>query len=212
VGRIYAYTALLRLVLIKQSAVSPFQKFLVELLLLLSSEPWWRVGLFCFRRGGRSGLGRRGGLGLLAANFRLFFVSLIRLLVGATWRVTKLTQPVTKWTLPVTRLTLLVTKLRIAAQSANAIVTQVRRDHPPVRTLSRNLPAGRFTLLALSHCEICRATHRTEYRKSEKYLDHVRRAGRYTPFKDRDNSIRKRRTRGETWAPSWFSEMQDHCF
>ena len=111
----------------------------------MSSEPWWRVRLFYFRRGGRSDLRRRGGLGLLAANFRSFFVSLIRLLVGATWPVTKLTQPVTKWTLPVTRLTLLVTKLRIAAQSANAIVTQVRRHHPPVRTLSRNLAAGRFT-------------------------------------------------------------------
>jgi hypothetical protein len=52
--------------------------------------------------------------------------------------------------------------------------------------------------LALSHCDIRKATHGTEYRNSQKHLDHVRRAGRYTPIKDRDNSIRKRRTRGET--------------
>jgi hypothetical protein len=52
--------------------------------------------------------------------------------------------------------------------------------------------------LALSHCDIRKATHGTEYRNRQKYLDHVRRAGRYTPIKDRDTSIRKRRTRGET--------------
>src|SRR5262245_56326604 len=28
------------------------------------------------------------------------------------------------------------------------------------------------------------------------------------PLKGGDNAIKKRRTRGETWAPSWFSEMQ----
>src|SRR5262249_39836146 len=155
-----------------------------------------------------SDLLRRGGFRLPAVSFRLFFVLLIRLLVGTTQPGTKLTQPVIKWTLPVT---LLVTKLRIAAQFGTATVTQVRRHDPPVRALGR--AAERFTLLALSHCEICKTTHRTEYHNGEKYLDHVRRAGRYnTPFKGRDNSIRKRRTRGETWAPSWFSEMQDYCF
>ena len=64
--------------------------------------------------------------------------------------------------------TLPVTKLRIAAQFANAIVTRVRRHHPPVRALR-----GHFTLLTLGHCEICKATHASEYRNGEEYLDHV---------------------------------------
>jgi hypothetical protein len=58
--------------------------------------------------------------------------------------------------------------LRIAAHFANAIVTRVRRHHPPVRALR-----GNFTLFALGHCEICKTTHATEYRDSEEYLDHV---------------------------------------
>src|SRR5262245_32163962 len=64
--------------------------------------------------------------------------------------------------------TLPVTKLRIAAQSASAIVTRVRRHHPPVRALRGNL-----ILFALGHCEICKADHASEYRNSEEYLDHV---------------------------------------
>jgi hypothetical protein len=63
--------------------------------------------------------------------------------------------------------------LCIAAQFANAIVTRVRRHHPPVRALRGNLAAERFTLFALGHCETCKTTHRTEYRNSEEYLDHV---------------------------------------
>ena len=51
------YIASLERPLKKQSAISPFQKLLVELLLFLSIEPWWRVHLFCFRRGRRSDLG-----------------------------------------------------------------------------------------------------------------------------------------------------------
>jgi hypothetical protein len=31
-------------------------------------------------------------------------------------------------------------------------------------------------------------------------------------FKGGDNALKKRRTRGETWAPSWFSEMQAAAF
>jgi hypothetical protein len=63
--------------------------------------------------------------------------------------------------------------LRIAAQFANAIVTRVRRHHPPVRALRGNLAAERFTLFALGHCETCKTTHGTEHRNSEEYLDHV---------------------------------------
>jgi len=192
-GRIYNDMA--RLGLIKQPTIPPLQKFLVELLLflILSSEPWWRARLFCFRRGGRSDLGRRGGFGLLAANVRLFFVSLIRLLVGATLpvtnlilRITKLTLPVaglalpgTRLALPVSRLALPVTKstlpvkLRTATQSANAIVLRVRTHYPAVRALGGYLAAERFTLLVLGHCETCKTAHGTKYRNSEKYLDHV---------------------------------------
>ena len=148
--------------LIKQSAISPFQIFLIELLLFLSSEPWWRARLFCFRRGDCD-LGRRGGFGLLATNDRLLFVSLIRLLVGNTLPVTRLilpvtrlilsvtkwTLPVTKWTSPVTKWTPAVTRLRIAAQFANAIVLRIRPHYPTVRALRGNLAAGRVTRLAL---------------------------------------------------------------
>jgi hypothetical protein len=63
--------------------------------------------------------------------------------------------------------------LHIAAQIAKATVPRVRRHHPPVRTLSGNLAAERFTLFALGHCETCKTTHRTEYRNGEEYLDHV---------------------------------------
>jgi hypothetical protein len=146
---------------IKQSAISPFQIFLIELLLFLSSEPWWRARLFCFRRGDCD-LGRRGGFGLLAANARLLFISLIRAAGwGTTLPVTKLilpvtrlilpvtkwTLPVTKWTSPVTKWTPAVTRLRIAAQFANAIVLRVRPHYPTVRALRGN--PGRVTLLAL---------------------------------------------------------------
>jgi hypothetical protein len=89
---------------------------------------------------------------LLAANFRLPFVSLIQLLVGTT--------------LP-------VTKLRIAARFANAIVMRVRPHHPPVRALRGNLAAERFILFVLRHCETCKIVHGTEYRNSEEHLDHV---------------------------------------
>jgi len=160
---------------------------LVELLLflILSSEPWWRGCLFCFWRGGRSDLGRRGGFGPLAANVRLFFVSLIRLLVGTTLPVTNLIRRVTKLTLtglalPVTRLTLPVpkgttpvTKLRTAARFANAIVLRVWSHDPAVCALRGNLVAGRFALLVLGYCETCETTDGNEYRNSEKYLDHV---------------------------------------
>jgi hypothetical protein len=63
--------------------------------------------------------------------------------------------------------------LRIAARFASAIVTRVRRHHPPVRALRGNRAAERFTLFVLGHCEACKTTHRPEYRNSEEYLDHV---------------------------------------
>jgi hypothetical protein len=63
--------------------------------------------------------------------------------------------------------------LRIAAHPASAIVARVRRHHAPVRALRGSLAAERFTLFALGHCEICNTTHATNYRNSEKYLDHV---------------------------------------
>jgi hypothetical protein len=69
--------------------------------------------------------------------------------------------------------TLPVTKLRIATHFANATVTRVRRHHPPVRALRGSLVAERFTLFALGHCKTCKATHGTEHRNSEEYLDHV---------------------------------------
>jgi hypothetical protein len=63
--------------------------------------------------------------------------------------------------------------LRIAAQFANAIVTRVRRHHPPVRALRGNVAAERFTPCALGHCETGKTTHGTKDRDSEEYLDHV---------------------------------------
>ena len=66
-----------------------------------------------------------------------------------------------------------VTKLRIASQCVNATVTPIRRHHPPVRALGRNLAAERFTLFALGHCQTCKTTHASEYRNGEDYLYHV---------------------------------------
>jgi len=175
----------------KQSAVSPLQKFLVEFLLFLSIDAWWSARLFCFRRGGRSDLGRRRYFGLLVLNFRLFFVSLIQLLVSTTlpvirlslrvtsliWPVTRLILPVSKLALPVPKLALPVTPLTVTklpiTKSGNATVTQVRRHYPPVRTLGGDLAAERFTSVALSHCGICKTTQGNEYRNREGYLDHV---------------------------------------
>jgi hypothetical protein len=54
----------------------------------------------------------------------------------------------------------------------NAIVTRVRRHHPPVRAPRGFLAAGRFTLFDLSHCVTCKTTYGTEHRNSEEYLDH----------------------------------------
>lgn len=110
---------------------------------------------------------------LLAMSFRLFLASLIRLLVGTTWPVAKLTQPGTKLTLPVSKLTLLVTKLRIAARFGSATLTQIRRHDPPVRALRGTLAAGRFTLFVLGHSGTCKTTEGKEYRNGEEYLDHV---------------------------------------
>jgi hypothetical protein len=63
--------------------------------------------------------------------------------------------------------------LRIAPQFANAIVTRVRRHHPPVRALRGNFTSECITLFALGHCETCKTIQGTEYRNSEEYLDHV---------------------------------------
>ena len=100
-------------------------------------------------------------------NFRLFLVSLIRLLVVTTWPEAKLTQPGTKLTLPVTGLTLRVTKLRIAAQFGSATFTH----DPPVRALRGNLAAERFTLFVLGHCGTSKTTEGKEYRNGEEYVD-----------------------------------------
>jgi hypothetical protein len=39
--------------------------------------------------------------------------------------------------------------------------------------LGGNVPAEGFARFALGHCETCKATHATEHRNGEEYLDHV---------------------------------------
>ena len=54
------------------------------------------------------------------------------------------------------------THLRIAAKFASAIVMRVWRHDPPMRTLRRNVLAGRFSLFALSHDWACKAAEATD--------------------------------------------------
>jgi hypothetical protein len=79
-------------------AALPIQKFLVELLLSLSIEPWWRVRLFRsgtrnrsaghFRRMLRRDFGRRGGFGLPLSNLRVRSVLLNQLLLRCVGHAT----------------------------------------------------------------------------------------------------------------------------
>jgi hypothetical protein len=76
---------------------------------------------------------------------------------------------------------LAVAKVSIAAQSAETIVTRVRRHRPPpvsalrlqLFLISGDVAGERFTLFALGHCDTCKTTHGTEHCNRDEFLDHA---------------------------------------